>query len=149
MRQTRAMTDPEQPTSWSVPPMLVGTAWVLAVAALLYAVFTSDPIGRLVLGVATVAFGAFAAFGSIARPRLAVHADGIEVRRLSGRQRLAWGAVRISVSATRRLGRTVSLLELDTENEEDPDGGLIVLGWLDLGTEPQQVAAVLRRHQLR
>lgn len=149
MRQTRRMTDTEQPTSWAVPPMLVGTAWALTVAALLYAVFTSDPIGRLVLGVATIGLGLFALFGTVARPRLAVQADGIEVRRLSGRQLLPWGSVRISVSATRRLGRRVSLLELDTENDEDPDGGLIVLGWLDLGTEPEQVAAVLRRHQLR
>ncbi len=145
------MTGPRQPGShtWSARPALVVTVWVLALGTLLYAVFTGDQIGRLVLAVATVGLIAFGLYGTVARPRLAVDADGIEVRRLSGRQRLAWDSVRIRVATTRRLGRQVSLLELDTENDDDPDGGLILLGWLDLGTEPEEVAAVLRRYQLR
>ncbi|HEX5407698.1 MAG TPA: PH domain-containing protein [Pseudonocardiaceae bacterium] len=140
------MDEPVPPTAWSPSPALIGTTWVLAVATLAYTVFSSDPIGRLVTGIATIGLIVFALFGTIARPRLAVDADGIEVRRMTGRQRLPWGSVRISVSSTRRLGREVSLLELDTDNEDDPDGGLIVLGWLDLGTEPEQVAAALRSY---
>jgi hypothetical protein len=136
----------QTPNQWSASPGLVGMAWVLAVGTLAYAVFTSDPPGRIVAGLATIGLLAFALFGTIARPRLAIDSDGIEIRRLFGRQRLPWGGVRISVSSTRRFGRSVSLLELDTDNEEDAGGGLIVLGWLDLGTEPQLVADALRAY---
>jgi hypothetical protein len=133
--------------AWSAPTGLVATAWVLAVGALGYTVFNGDPPGRLVTGVATVGLALFALFGTLARPRLAADADGIEIRRLLGTRRLPWGSVRIRVSSTRRLGRTVSLLELDTGNDEDVDGGLVVLGWLDLGTEPAEVAEVLRTYR--
>jgi len=38
--------------------------------------------------------------------------------------------------------------ELDAgDDTEDGDGVLVVLGWLDLGTEPQEVAAVLRAYR--
>jgi hypothetical protein len=146
------MTDPGQRLSshtWSARPGLVATVWVLALGTLLYAVFTGDQIGRLVFIVATAGLVAFGVFGVVARPRLTADLSGVEIRRLSGRQRMPWGSVRIRVATTRRLGRQVSLLELDTENDDDPDGGLIVLGWLDLGTEPADVAAVLRRYELR
>jgi hypothetical protein len=133
--------------AWSAPTGLVIMAWVLAAATLGYTVFSGDPLGRLVTGVATVGLVLFALFGTVARPRLAADADGIEIRRLLGTRRLPWGSVRISVSSTRRLGRTVSLLELDTGNDEDVDGGLVVLGWLDLGTEPETVAEVLRAYR--
>jgi hypothetical protein len=137
---------PDGARTWSPRPALVAMAWVLAVATLAYTVFSGDPIGRLVTGVATIGLGLAAVFGTVARPRLLADERGVEIRRLLGRQRLAWGTMRISVSSTRRFGRSVSLLELDTDDEEDPDGGLIVLGWLDLGTEPEQVAAALRAY---
>ena len=142
------MQPAESPHAWSVRPALVATTWALAVAAAAYAVFSDDPIGRFITGVAALGLALFALFGTIARPRLAAHADGIEVRSLLGRQRLPWGSVRITVSATRRFGRKVSLLELDTDNDDDPDGGLIVLGWLDLGTEPETVADALRSYRV-
>jgi hypothetical protein len=134
------------PNTWSTSPGLVITCWVLAAGTLAYTVFSSDPPGRIVTALATLGLAAFALFGTLARPRLSADADGIEIRRLLGRQRLRWGSVRISVSSTRRLGRQVSLLELDTGNEQDAGGGLIVLGWLDLGTEPEQVATALRAY---
>lgn len=137
---------PHDSRTWSPRPALVAVTWVLALATLAYTVFSADPIGRLVTGVATIGLGVFAVYGTVARPRLLADAHGVEIRRLSGRQRLPWGTMRISVSSTRRFGRSVSLLELDTDNDEDPDGGLIVLGWLDLGTEPEQVAAALRAY---
>jgi hypothetical protein len=132
--------------TWSTSVGLVVTCWVLAAAALAYTVLSTDPPGRIVTALATIGLAAFALFGTVARPRLAANADGIEIRGLSGRQRLRWGSVRISVSSTRRLGRQVSLLELDTDDEQAADGGLIVLGWLDLGTEPEQVASALRAY---
>jgi PH (Pleckstrin Homology) domain-containing protein len=137
---------PDGVRTWAPRAALVAVSWVLAVGTLAYTVFSVDPIGRLVTGVATIGLGVFALYGTVARPRLLADASGVEIRRLLGRQRLAWGTMRISVSSTRRFGRSVSLLELDTDNEDDPDGGLIVLGWLDLGTEPEQVAAALRAY---
>jgi hypothetical protein len=127
-------------------------AWVLCVGALAWTILADDPRGRILTAIAAVGLLLFALFGTVARPRLSADLDGIEIRRLGGRQRWAWGAVRISVSSTRRFGRTVSLLELDTGNDtadedEDDVGGLVVLGWLDLGTEPQEVAAVLRAYR--
>lgn len=132
--------------AWSPPPALVGLTWVLMAGTLGYTVFGHDPRGRILTGLAAAGLLLFALFGTLARPRLAVDADGIVIRRLLGRQHWAWGAVRITVSSTRRFGRTVSLLELDSADMDD-DGGLVVLGWLDLGTEPAEVAAVLRSYR--
>jgi hypothetical protein len=143
----------KSPHTWASPPALVGMAWVLCVGALAWTVLADDPRGRILTALAAAGLLLFALFGTVARPRLSADADGIEIRRLGGRQRWAWGAVRISVSSTRRFGRTVSLLELDTGNDTahdddaDGDGALVVLGWLDLGTEPEQVAAVLRAYR--
>jgi hypothetical protein len=132
---------------WSAPAALVVTTWALAIAAVGYTVFGGDPRGRILTAVAAAGLALFALFGTVARPRLAVDADGVEIRRLLGRQRLPWKSVRIKVSSTRRFGREVSLLELNTTTDDDDDeGGLIVLGWLDLGTEPENVAAAIRAY---
>lgn len=131
--------------AWAPPIALVGTTWVLAAAALAYTLLGADTGGRILTAVATVGLALFALLGTVARPRLAVDADGVEIRRLMGRQRLPWRSVRISVSTTRRLGRQVSLLELDATDEHD-EGALVVLGWLDLGTEPETVAAAIRSY---
>jgi len=56
--------------------------------------------GRILTALAAVGLLLFALFGTVARPRLSADTDGIEIRRLGGRQRWAWGAVRISVSST-------------------------------------------------
>ena len=154
MRKTYGMSGPGSTHShaWASPAALIGLSWVLAAGTLAWTVFGTDPRGRVLTALATVGLLLFALFGTVARPRLTADADGIEIRRLGGRQRWAWGNVRITVSSTRRFGRTVSLLELDNAGTDDgsPDddnGGLIVLGWLDLGTEPAEVAAVLRSYR--
>jgi hypothetical protein len=137
------------PATWSTPAALVGTAWVLAVSAAAYTVLGTDPGGRILTAIAAAGLALFALFGTVARPRLSVDAGGVEIRRLSGRQRLPWKAVQLSVSTTRRLGRRMSLLELDVAGQDEGgegDGGLIVLGWLDLGTEPEEVAAAIRSY---
>ncbi len=142
------MTESRSRHAWAAPPALVGMAWVLAAGTLAWTVFGTDPRGRILTALATAGLLLFALFGTVARPRLAADADGIEIRRLVGRQRWAWGTVRITVSSTRRFGRTVSLLELDSPDDSaDSSGGLVVLGWLDLGTEPAEVAAVLRSYR--
>ena len=71
--------------------------------------------------------------GIIARAGRA-DADGLTVRKLFGRQQLPWPAVAIRVNTTRRFGRSIHLLELDTGEH------LVVLTRTDLGAEPQDVA---------
>ena len=118
-------------------------AWVLAAALLVWTVFGPSPAGKLLTGVATVGLVVFAVFGTVARPRLVADDTGIAVRQLSGSRRWAWDAVRVRVFRTKRFGRQTALLELDTVDEEGNEH-LVVLGWLDLGTEPDQVADALR-----
>jgi hypothetical protein len=150
------MSEPRSAShAWAPPPALVVLAWVLAAALLVWTVFGADPRGRILTALASAGLLLFALFGTVARPRLAATADGIEIRRLGGRQHWAWDSVRITVSSTRRFGRTVSLLELDSiesdidaESDHAGSGGLVVLGWLDLGTEPAEVAAVLRSYRV-
>lgn len=138
-------TGSTEASAWSPSPALVGMAWVLAAAALAATVFSGPPTGRFLTGVAALALLLFALFGTVARPRLSADADGLTVRRLFGRRTWPWGSVRITVSSTRRFGRQVSLLELEGHDRDDEDGEtLVVLGWLDLGTEPAGVADALR-----
>lgn len=152
MRNTAYMSAPDEARrnvqAWSSPVGLVALAWVLSVAALAWTVFATDPGGRILTGLAFVGLLLFALFGTVARPRLAATAKGVEIRRLLGRENWTWGSLRITVTATRRFGRKVSMLELESRpTDANEDGTLIVLGWLDLGTEPEQVAAALRAYR--
>ena len=138
------MTEPDPAAlTWSPRPALVVLAWVLAVALLVLAVAESAPEGRILAGIATIAMVLFAVFGTVARPRLRADGDGVAVRRLGGTTRWSWPQLTVRVSRTRRLGRESSLLELDAV-DSDGDEHLIVLGWLDLGADPVEVAAALR-----
>ena len=128
---------------WSPRPVVVALGWVLALAALAWTVFGGQAAGRLLTGVATIALIVLALHGSVARPRLRADAGGLAVRRLSGTLRWPWSTVLIRVTRTRRLGREVALLELDGPAEDGAEQ-LVVLGRLDLGVEPDEVADVLR-----
>nr|WP_225954344.1 PH domain-containing protein [Kibdelosporangium phytohabitans] len=76
--------------------------------------------------------------GTVARPRLAADSNGLELRRFAGKQQWTWAEVNVRLVRTRRLGRQVSTLELDAEDD------LVVLGWIDLGSPPEDVADALR-----
>jgi hypothetical protein len=128
---------------WSPKPALVVWGWVLAVALLALAVAENAPEGRILAGIGTLAAGLFALFGTVARPRLRADGEGVAIRRLGGSAQWRWPQLTIRISRTRRLGRESSLLELDAV-DEDGDEHLIVLGWLDLGADPADVAAALR-----
>lgn len=138
MRHTRRVTS----RTWSPPAALVGTAWALAAVGALFAVLSDDRAGSLLVGLAAVCLAGLALFGTLARPRLAVDADGLAVRGLAGARHWAWPAVTVRLARTRRLGRTVSTLELDCR--EDGAEHLVVLSRLDLGVDPEEVVAVLR-----
>jgi hypothetical protein len=137
------MTTSDRQAQWSPRPALVGIGWLGALALLATTLVSGSAETRLFTGVATIAFVLAAAYGTLLRPKLHADADGLVVRLLNGRLRLSWQNTRIKVARTRRLGRTVSLLELDGRDEQGEEQ-LVVLGWLELGTDPDDVLDVLR-----
>ncbi|GGM78033.1 hypothetical protein GCM10012275_55860 [Longimycelium tulufanense] len=126
--------------TWSPAAGLVAVVWVLLAGAALWLVFTGDPAGRLLAGVAVVALALLAIQGTLGRPRLTADPDGIAIRSLFGPRRYPWSRVdRVRVVRGRRLGRELPVLEIDV-TEEDGGEHLLVLTRLDLGTEPDDVA---------
>lgn len=97
---------------------------------------SGDRAGPLLLAVATIAAIAFASYTGFARPRLAADHTGLRVRTLAGTHSFGWPEVSATLVTTRRLGRDVPTLELDT-GDRSPQ--LIVLGKLELDAEPADV----------
>ncbi|MCV2491240.1 PH domain-containing protein [Geodermatophilus sp. YIM 151500] len=129
--------------AWSPHPL--GTATLVVAAVVLGAAALSlDAAGRLLVGAATLLALGVAGRDVVARPRLAVDADGVVVRTGTGRRHLPWAHVRIGVRATRRFGLRSRLLELDTAAGPDDTGVLVLLGRRDLGADPEEVARTLR-----
>ena len=133
---------------WSTPTGLVVMAWVLAVAAAAWFVLLwvtgSDAPGRLLAAVAVVGLGLAALSGTRARPRLSAGPDGLTVRRLTWTLHVPWSRVdQVRVLRTRRLGRETSLLELDLRTATGDGERHVVLGRLELGEDPEDVADAL------
>ncbi|HVK20327.1 MAG TPA: PH domain-containing protein [Actinokineospora sp.] len=130
-------------TTWAPKPAVIGVAWALSASAALYAVVLDDVRGVILLGIAALTLGLAALFGTVARPRLAADNTGLTVRSLTSTRRWTWGEVNVRVARTRRLGRESTVLEIDADNAEHP--ALVVLGELDLGADPRDVADALLR----
>lgn len=106
-----------------------------------------DAPGRLLLGIAGVVVGAAALIGLRARPRLAADDEALALRSLLRTRRWPWARVdAVRVVRMRRLGLPAAYLEIDAR---DDDGGerLLVLGRLELGTDPVEVAEALQAHR--
>lgn len=127
--------------TWAPKAELTALVWALAVLAAAWAAFTDDPPGRVLLGAVALMLAGAGVFGAVVRPRLAADAEGVTVRGLTGSRRYAWAEVNVRLVRTRRLGREVATLELDAEQAEVP--GLVVLGRLELGTDPEDVVDAL------
>lgn len=132
---------------WSPAAGLVATGWVGAAVAAAWCaalwVAGSDLAGQLLAGVAAVGLTVAATFGSRARPRLRVDADGLTVGGLLRARHHPWPLVQeIRVLKVRRWGRDHSLLEVDTVTA-DGDERLLVFGRLDLAADPDDVAPQL------
>jgi hypothetical protein len=127
--------------TWAPKVELTALAWAAAGLAAAWAVFTDDPPGRVLLGAVALMLAFAGLFGTVVRPRLAADAEGVTVRGLTGSRRYAWAEVNVRLVRTRRLGRDVATVELDAEAAEEP--GLVVLGRLDLGTDPEDVVDAL------
>ncbi|MDN5919734.1 MAG: PH domain-containing protein [Pseudonocardia sp.] len=145
------MRDQDSAVSWSTPAGLVAMAWVLAIAAAAWLVLLlltgADRPGQLITALAAAGLGTAAVSGTKARPRLAADPDGLVVRRLSWTLDVGWGQVNnVRVLRQRRFGRESTLLELELRQ---PDGAerLVILGRLELGEDPDEVAEVLETYR--
>ncbi|MDT7742854.1 MAG: hypothetical protein QOE59_1932 [Actinomycetota bacterium] len=140
------------PRQWAAPVPavvlgLLGAVGLLAWVALGASTGALDAPGRLLLGVAGVVVGAAALVGLRARPRLAADEDALVLRGALGTRRWPWARVdAVRVVRMRRLGLPAAYLEIDAR---DDDGGerLLVLGRLELGTDPGDVAEALQAHR--
>lgn len=122
---------------WSTPSALVGCGWSLAVAAIIWWLLSTNGPDRLFVGVVVIVLVATSTFGTLARPRLCADADGVAIRGLRGERRWPWSAVSVRVRANKRFGVRNALLEIDVDEQ------LILLSKLDLGEDPEDVAAEL------
>ncbi|MFC4606212.1 PH domain-containing protein [Rhodococcus kronopolitis] len=138
--------------AWATPtPALVATglgALALAVAA---AAAASDPVGRLLIGLAALGLAVITAMGLRQRPRLAVldGAHGIAVTGILGRREYHRADLaRIRIVRYPRLGRRVPMLEIDVRPAGADDDRLMIFGRWDLGTDPNDVFDALVVQQL-
>lgn len=139
----------ELTSTWSAPRPAVALGVVAATGLAAWAVGSTDPPGRLLVGLAAVALAVATAVGGLARPRLAARPDGLELRGVRGVRRWPWTRVdAVRVVRMRRLGLPATYVEVDAR---DADGSetLLVLGRLELGEDPADVAAVLQDHRAR
>lgn len=161
--------DSDERHEWSTPGGLVGFGGAVTLAAGCWWVLSDALIDRVFIGVLVLLLACACAYAGLLRPRLRADHRGLTVRGLSGSRSWAWDQVRWRVRRHQRFGRTVEVLELDlpelhlpehdltddeppthepTEHEPPANpapGGLVVLGKLDLGTEPRAVAERLER----
>jgi hypothetical protein len=136
------------PQEWSPSPGLVTLAWLIAVGAAGWFVALwvtgADPAGQLLAAAAAIGAAVAGVFGIRARPRLRADADGLTVGGLLRPRHFPWPFVTdVRVLRYRRLGREVSLLEIDTVTASG-DEKLLVFGRIDLAADPEDVAPALR-----
>jgi hypothetical protein len=129
-------------TRWSASTGLVAVVWSVFVGCALGAAFASDARGRLLLGVAAAGVAIVGAQASFARPRLAVTPSGVRVRTLLSGYEWRWSQLGIRLREHRRLGRCSTLLELDGADSAGVER-MLLLGWFDLGSAPDEVATQL------
>lgn len=137
----------EGPTRWSAPVTAVLIAAVAAFGLGAWAVAADDPPGRVLAGLAALALAAGAVFGALARPRLAVDPAGLSLRGPFAAARWPWSCVdAVRVVRARRLGLPTAYVEVEARDDAG-DERLLVLGRLELGADPVEVAAELQRHR--
>lgn len=132
--------DVTQQTSWAPKP--IGILWIGIVGLVMGFIavtVVTDPPGRVLGGVAAVGLVLFATASWRARPKLAITANGLQVRGWMTTRLLAKSDIAlIRITEFRRLARRVRLLEIDTTDDR-----LHVFTRWDLGTNPLHVLDAL------
>ncbi len=145
------MSADQAPLEWSTPlgAIVALTAGGVALGVM-GLVISTDPAGRVLVGVAALGLLLTAASAGRQRPRLAVdkEAGGIVVNRLTGRHAYARSDIdRARVVRYPRFGRRVPMLEIDVRTEDGAER-LLIFGRWDLGTNPEDVYDALSVHDL-
>lgn len=139
----------EPPRAWAAPAGAVVLGAVAALGLGAWAVTAADPAGRLLVGLAALALAGATLVGAVARPRLAARPDGLALRTLGGTRSWPWVRVdAVRVVRLRRLGMPGSYVEVDARDDDGTER-LLVLGRLELGTDPVDVAEALQYHRAR
>ncbi|MEJ2886755.1 PH domain-containing protein [Actinomycetospora aeridis] len=137
--------------SWAPPwpAVVLGAAGALGLGA--WSLAATDPPGRLLTGLAALALALGAAFGAFARPRLRADDEGLALRGVSGRRAWPWTRVdAVRAVRMRRMGLPAAYLEVEVRDEgDDGTDRLLVLGRMELGTDPVEVADALQEHRAR
>lgn len=133
--------------AWGVPRSLVFLAAAATVGAAVIATLYSesgDRVGALLFWFVATLMALATAYGSLLNPRLTADGSGVVVRGLTGTREAPWEKVEARVQVTRRFGRDGRTLELELAGGRD-DQRLVVLGKLELGSDPDDVLAALNR----
>lgn len=123
---------------WSTPIGLVVCGWLLTAAAAWWCWLTESATDRLFVAVLALVLATASAYVSLARPRLRADESGITLRGLGRTRHHPWSRIQVHVRSRQRLGRSARTLELDGDN-----GELVVLGRIDLGEDPEDVAEAI------
>jgi hypothetical protein len=129
-----------QQTQWAPSPVGIAACGLAGIVMAISCVtVVTDPPGRLLLGISAAGLILFAGGTWRARPKLAITADGLQVRGWWRTQRLRRADIKIiRITEFRRIGRKIRLLEIDAN-----DGRLLILSRWDLGTDPLDVLDAL------
>jgi Bacterial PH domain len=152
--------DGAHPRAWAAPVGAVVLGLVAAVGLAAWAVAVSDPPGRLLVGIAALALAGASLVGAIARPRLRADDEGLVLRGALGARHWPWERVdAVRVVRMRRMGLPAAYVEVDArdaghggDDDATTEGGpgrerLLVLGRLELGADPVDVAEALQYHR--
>lgn len=132
---------PEHHQIWGIRPLVPAAGALLCAALLIWTFLATAPEDRLVAGAGVCVTAIASALLLTMRQRLMAGPDGFSVRGPAGVRQVGWDeVVSISAPTRRRRGLASTAVELDLD-----DDGLIVLGRTELGADPVDVAAALRR----
>ena len=116
-----------------------GLAAAAAVAAVLAAVFTPDPPGRLLFALAAFVLTAYVVSDLVFSPRLTASRDGLRICTPMLRTELPWSAVEdVSADVRTRYGLRSTTLEVDAGET------FAVFSRRSLGAEPEHAADLVR-----
>ena len=127
-------------TQWGPPTAGIAACVAISLAMGVAAVtLVTDAPGRLLIGTAALGLFAFASMSWRARPKLAITADGLQIRGWLRTEVLTRADIAgIRITEFRRIARKVRLLEIDTAEDR-----LLVFTRWDLGTDPLDVLDAL------
>jgi len=126
---------------WGVKPIAPALLGVLCAGFLLWLVLATSPEDKLVAGAGVCLSAIAAALLLTMRQRLTAYRDAFAVRGPFGAREVHWATVTaISAPTRRRRGLASTSLEIELD-----DDGLLVFSRTELGTDPTDVAAALRR----